>query len=90
MSFSRPDHDDFWLLAEVVQDLDAAADDGIAIERIIGQIDLDSLAYTAYQRVMRAAQVPSSPETLGATWVDGFMAGVNFQKRKTDRVIGVE
>ncbi len=91
----RPDHDDFWLMAEVVQDLDAAADDGVAMERIIGKIDIESLAYVASQRISR---MPGwgTPEplrvqqaaALGGAWVDGFMAGINFNKRRTERMNG--
>ena len=77
----RPDHNDFWLMAECVQDLDAAADDGIAMERIIGKIDMDSLLYMATQRAMRGRGL--HPETaMAASWVDGFTAGINFQKRR--------
>jgi hypothetical protein len=89
----RPDHDDFWLMAEVVQDLDAAADDGVAMERIIGKIDIDSLAYVASQRISRLPNIWGTPESqqvqqaaaLGGAWVDGFMAGINFNKRRTER-----
>jgi hypothetical protein len=82
----RPDHDDFWLMAEVVQDLDSAADDGTAMERIIGRIDLESLAYVASQRILRIPGATlADAATLGAQWIDGFMAGVNFNKRKTER-----
>jgi hypothetical protein len=80
----RPDHDDFWLLAEVVQDLDAAADDGTAMETIIGKIDLESLAYVASQRILRLPGMTKvQAATLGGSWIDGFMAGVNFNKRRT-------
>ncbi len=89
----RPDHDDFWLMAEVVQDLDAAADDGVAMERIIGKIDIDSLAYVASQRISRLPNIWGTPASqqaqqaaaLGGAWVDGFMAGINFNKRRTER-----
>jgi hypothetical protein len=89
----RPDHDDFWLMAEVVQDLDAAADDGVAMERIIGKIDIESLAYIASQRISRLPDIWGTPASqqvqqaaaLGGAWVDGFMAGINFNKRRTER-----
>ena len=81
---NRPDHPDFWLMAECVQDVDAAADDGIAMERIIGNVDIHSLAYMASQRALRmdASVVPVVAVSIAAGWVDGFLAGVNFQKRK--------
>jgi hypothetical protein len=80
----RPDHDDFWLLAEVVQDLDAAAEDGTTMEKIIGKIDLESLAYVASQRILRLPGMTKvQAASLGGAWIDGFMAGVNFNKRRT-------
>jgi hypothetical protein len=82
---NRPDHPDFWLMAECVQDVDAAADDGIAMERIIGKVDMRSLAYMASQRALRI-KIPPGGLTVaaaGAGWIDGFMAGVNFQKRRS-------
>jgi hypothetical protein len=85
MSFpNRPDHPDFWLMAECVQDVDAAADDGIAMERIIGKVDMNSLAYMASQRALRLGRGvdPRVTAAIGAGWLDGFMAGVNFQKRR--------
>jgi hypothetical protein len=92
MSFpNRPDHPDFWLMAECVQDVDAAADDGLAMERIVGKVDMHSLAYMASQRVLRIAgritglASGERKAALGATWIDGFMAGVNFQKRRDSK-----
>lgn len=75
----RPDHDDFWLMAEVVQDLDAAALD-VGVERTI-PVDIHSLSYMAVQRGLR---VPNRDciETFGVAWIDGFAAGMNFQKRR--------
>lgn len=82
----RPDHPDFWLMAECVQDVDAAADDGVAIERIIGKVDMKSLAYMASQRALRMGTATRHPTAaVGAGWIDGFMAGVNFQKRKSSQ-----
>ncbi len=86
----RPDHDDFWLMAAIIQDLDAAADDGVALERIAGDIDLDSLLYMAEQRALRGAQAAlggrrdADLETwLAGAWVDAFKAGMEFQKRRS-------
>jgi len=88
---NRPDHPDFWLMAECVQDVDTAADDGLAMERIIGKVDMKSLAYMASQRALRmkVAQspvgFPMQTAAIGAGWIDGFMAGVNFQKRRSSQ-----
>jgi hypothetical protein len=84
---NRPDHDDFWLMAEVLQDLDAAADDSVDMDRIIGNIDMESLAYVAHQRALRVqGSWPTiTLATIGGTWVDGFIAGRNFQKRQAKK-----
>lgn len=86
MSFpNRPDHPDFWLMSAVMQDLDAAADDKIAIDRIIGNtVDLPSLEYMSVYRVANGLPMMKvNPlAVMGASWIDGFMAGLNFQKRK--------
>ncbi len=80
----RPDHPDFWLMAECVQDVDEAADDGIALERIIGNVDINSLVYMASQRALRI-KVPGGLTLAHAAggWIDGFTAGINFQKRRS-------
>lgn len=85
---SRPRHDDFWLLAEVVQDLDTAAVDGLTIERI-SDVDVESIAYVAIERGKRIAAIehgslsPCAAAILaGGAWIDGFVTGVNFQKRR--------
>ena len=85
----RPDHDDFWLMSEVVLDLDAAADDKIAMERIIGGIDLASLAYMSTGRVVHGlGMVKANPvAAMGGCWIDGFMAGLNFQKRRAGKAV---
>lgn len=87
---NRPNHPDFWLMAEIVQDMDAAAEDKVGLQRIIGDIDLQSLAYVAEQRAMRAAMWAKSDPLasadpiaqLGGMWIDAFKAGVEFQKRR--------
>lgn len=96
MGFSRrPEHEDFWLMAEVVQDLDSAADDGLGLERL-ALADPDSMAYMGIQRAMRIANPDPSRmamdgrtartvETIGAAWMDGFVAGMEFQRRKDKR-----
>lgn len=82
----RPDHPDFWLLSEIVQDLDAASDD-VDIDRLIAPtIDPESLVYVAIQRILRAMMAVKGyidPDMLAALWVDAFTAGALYQKRKT-------
>lgn len=85
---NRPEHADFWLMAEVVQDLDSAADDGTNFERLVAPIvDPASLAYMASQRGLRAYTMLSGggQVRLSAAWLDGFIAGAMYQKRKADQ-----
>lgn len=87
----RPDHADFWLMAEVVQDLDTASDDGTSFARLVGPlVDPQSIAYMAQQRGLRAyTMLKGGGETrMAATWLDGFIAGMLYQKRKTERATG--
>ena len=77
----RPDHDDFWLMAEVVQDLDDAATD-VGIERTI-PVDIESLSYMAIQRGLRVTD-KTTIEPFAVAWIDGFTAGLNFQKRRAN------
>jgi len=79
----RPDHEDFWLMAAIVQDCDAAAED-VGVGRTI-PIDLESVAYMATQRALRAGQLGAqdAPAVMSATaWIDGFAVGYNFHKRQ--------
>lgn len=92
---NRPDHPDFWIMAEAVQDFDSAADDGTAMPRIVeSMVDLDSLLYMAEQRALRAAKMVNpfmarTPDTerikLQSMWIDAFMAGALYQKYKSER-----
>lgn len=79
----RPDHDDFWRLCECVQDLDTAAED-VRLERILDNVDQHSLAYVATQRALRALGVADRQVALSATWIDGFTAGMLFQRRRSE------
>lgn len=51
----RPDHPDFWLLAQIIQDADAVADNATQpFEDQTGAVvDPESLRYMAMQRAMR-------------------------------------
>lgn len=89
----RPDHDDFWLMSEVLQDLDRAAED-VGIERTAGTVDMDSLGYVAVQRAIRIMatneQVPTERALaqIAACWIDAFVTGLNFQKRRNNSQSG--
>jgi len=83
MPRSRPDHPDFWTLSNVVIQIDAMAEQHQGFTEIVGRmIDIDSVTYMAEQRAIRAMGPNASPATrslIGATWIDGFMAGINYQ-----------
>lgn len=83
----RPDHPDFWLMAEVVQDLDAAADDGLPFERIVSDLDMASVSYMATQRVLRAQTLlkGSARHAMLPLWFEAFVMGVMYQRRKDQR-----
>lgn len=77
----RPDSADFWLMAEVIQDLDSAADDGLPADRIVADLDLSAVAYIAKQRALRAQNMLKGHQ-VAPTWFDAFVVGVMFQRRK--------
>lgn len=88
---NRPDTPDFWRLAAVVQDFDSATDDGTAFDRLVSPIiDTESLIYVAQQRALRASMAnpltgrrPIIDEVkLAAVWIDAFVAGAMYAKRK--------
>jgi hypothetical protein len=85
---NRPTHDDFYALALAVQDNDAQADLGADVADIIGRyVDPESLLYMAFQRALRAVPAGSSRSAFivgQSIWIDAFLAGVNFQKRKDE------
>lgn len=81
---NRPTHPDYWLMAEVVQDLDAAAEDGMSADRIVGDLDMASVAYMASQRVLRAQNLLKG-SAMAPLWFDAFVIGVMYQRRKDQR-----
>ena len=81
---NRPDHPQLERMLAAIVSLDEASDNGTSFAEVIGDIDLDSLAYVARQRALRAAMILAEPvdrnQQIMATWLDGFMAGVKFQQ----------
>lgn len=89
----RPDHPDFWKLAEVVLGLDGRLEDEGDAEDLLKNlveeiISMDVVVYVAEQRVTRPFQhmglntVPMGLfASMMATWMDGFMAGARFVQR---------
>ena len=81
----RPEHPDFRLIAQAVQDLDAQADSGQPVQDILGRhIDPDSAVYMARQRAIRAMlqRAKVREGLLGVPWLDGFLAGMIVQHLK--------
>ncbi len=78
----RPDHPDFWLIAQALLDQDAQADAGQDAEEIISRmIHLPSAAYAATQRAARVSK-PFTSVQVAAAWLDGFLAGMRVQQAK--------
>ncbi len=79
---NRPDHPDFWKLAAIIQDYDSAAEDGIALERLVSPVvDMESLLYMAEQRGLRMKPATSGEAIkLAATWLDGFVVGARYRQ----------
>ncbi len=79
----RPDHDDFWKLAEIVLGMDALMEkpDGFEDAVRAASVDMRSLAYLAMQRAARGMQAALVPQG-AACWLDGFIAGIRYQQRK--------
>jgi hypothetical protein len=74
-----------------MQDLDAAAED-VGIERAAPVVDMDSLIYSAMQRALRIMRFNGqADQTLHtqftACWIDAFVIGLNFQKRRQEKLL---
>ena len=80
----RPNHADFWLLSEVVIDMDNVAKSGkTPFEDQVGRmVDPESLIYMARQRSLRTrAHSHLLEPALASLWLDGFMVGAAYQAR---------
>lgn len=84
---TRPQHDDFWMMSDIVIKLDRdihTQHKGIP-EVFDDDLDIDvySAEYMAVQRGMRAIDVTEAPMTLSTlSWLDGFTVGVLFARKK--------
>lgn len=84
---NRPDHPDFWLLASVVVDYDAAADSAESKEEKYRQIDAltanlidgPSLAYMAQQRALRALGIGLASELVRRNDEVFLLAGMYYE-----------
>ena len=92
--FARPDHPDFWKLAELVNQLDNATEnEGRKFEEIVAEaIDPRSLSYVAMQRSMKVLGVTTLGQFaarkrelvgLATTYHEGFLVGVRFKKEES-------
>lgn len=83
---NRPQHPDYWRLAEIAMENDGdATEGGKSIADIIG-VDEYSLLYLASNRignfvnVLRAGK-PLTPDTLLSIYLDAFTTGKKFAER---------
>lgn len=86
---NRPQHEDFWRLSEIILQLDAEAqatgviDISDVVQKLVGA-DLDSIHYMAVQRALFIRGAAGlGTEQMAAGWIDGFLAGVLFQQRRS-------
>lgn len=87
-----PTNDDFWALSDIIRGLDEGAERGefTSDEAISAIIDFEALYYVAKVRSARGldqAQQSKLPDgakrtLVMATYIDGFLAGFHFAKRK--------
>jgi len=85
----RPDHPDFRLLSEIVQDMDAQADLGVPLDQLI-DFDPASLFYLADQRLIRVSGTTRWYETMSPRlrqaligfYLDAFSIGIGFERRR--------
>ncbi|MBO0676831.1 hypothetical protein JRC04_05080 [Mycolicibacterium sp. S2-37] len=76
----RPSHPDLLALGEIIAEFDQGGDttkDGIA-----EVIDPMSVVYVAHSRAKRFSDIPAEINAMGPLWVEGFLAGVEWQKRR--------
>lgn len=89
----RPDHPDFWRLAELVSQLDEQSEKG---ERQFGEVvaevvDPPSLGYVALQRAMRILGITTQGQLnrqiaqatqLAAAYHEAFVVGCRFEVKR--------
>lgn len=91
----RPQHEDFYLLSEIVQEHDQQAEVTSADVFKIAGVDQESAIYTITQRLglfteKRGIRLNREAALAGmGMWLDGFAAGVAFnQRRNSDTETG--
>ena len=97
----RPEHEDFWKLAQIIQTLDGSSEMlGSDVEKFMKeQVDKDSLSYLAVQRALRAINMIEKEINKGtpnneavymmvsAAWVEGFYVGLLYERTENERSI---
>lgn len=81
----RPEHPDFWALADVVLQHDGKTEDpGFEMGAYIASVaDPGSVLYVARQRAMRSGlRDPLRVAAMSGVWVDGFMVGAALAGRR--------
>jgi len=93
---NRPNHPDFWVLANTVSAMDDAAESvgpgQFDFEGLVGEyVDPESLAYVAIQRAMRAFGVVTQSDLQenqalvqrgAALYHEAFLLGAGYQQEK--------
>lgn len=88
--FNRPEHDDFWLLSQIIIDNDNAMETGTVLmeDKLAQVVDPDSVTYMARQRALRVVgpyATTREQAKIAAIWLDAFMAGAAFQAKKNEQ-----
>jgi hypothetical protein len=86
----RPQHQDFWSLVDVVNQLDGQTSEGQqSLEQVLDQlihVDTESLTYMASQRALKAIEVlhlnPAMEQAFTAVFINAFAAGVLFERKR--------
>lgn len=85
---NRPQHPDFWRIADVLNQLDGESLEGgkDLPEIVVGMVDLESLIYSASNRAIKQIELLGLPNdtrmraALTATFLNAFLAGVQFER----------
>ena len=84
-----PDHPDFGLLDKALHGLDGAlGGDMLPLDLLVSDVDLLSVVFMAKQRALKVNyEMGAGSGSLGPAWMDGFMAGVMFQRLKAKQTL---